>query len=65
MQDKWFSETRQGAEQYRKTYSDLQEVVKTRVPMDVYDRSIEHPNIDNTGPGFCIQCADLRLLPKP
>jgi hypothetical protein len=65
MQDKWFSETRQGAEQFRKTYPDLQEVVKTRVPRDVYDRSFKHPNIDNTGPGFCVQCADLRHLPKP
>lgn len=65
MQDKWFSETRQGAEQFRKTYPDLQEVVKTKVPRDVYDRSFKHPNIDNTGPGFCVQCADLRHLPKP
>lgn len=65
MGDKWFSETRQGAEQFRKTYPDLQEVVKTRVPKDVYDRSFKHPNIDNTGPGFCVQCADLSRLPKP
>ncbi|WP_137939570.1 RHS repeat-associated core domain-containing protein [Chitinivorax sp. B] len=65
MGDKWFSETRQGAEQFRKTYPDLQEIVKTRVPRDVYDRSYKHSNIDNTGPGFCVQCADLGLLPKP
>ena len=65
MQDKWFSETRQVLDQFRKTYPDLQETVKTRVPRDVYDRSFKPPNIDNTGPGFCVECADLGLLPKP
>ena len=65
MGDKWFSETREGAGQFRQTYPELQEVVRTRVPRDVYDRSYKHPNIDNTGPGFCVQCADLGLLPKP
>jgi hypothetical protein len=65
MGDKWFSETRLGAEQFRKMYPDLQEVVKTRVPKDVYDSSFKHPNIDNTGPGFCVQCADLSRLTKP
>ncbi|WP_462386841.1 RHS repeat domain-containing protein [Acidovorax sp. Q11] len=65
MGDKWFSETRQGAEQFQRTYPELQEVVKTKVPRDVYNRSYKHPNIDNTGPGFCIQCTDLGLLPKP
>ena len=65
MNDKWFSETRQGADQFRKIFPELQEVVQTRVPKDVYDRSYKLPNIDGTGPGFCVQCADLRLLPKP
>ena len=65
MNDKWFSETRQGAEQFRKTYPELESVVRTRVPRDVYDRSFKHPNIDNTGPGFCVQCSDLKFLPKP
>ena len=65
MNDKWFSETRQGAEQFRKTYPELEGVVQTRVPRDVYDRSFKHPNIDNTGPGFCVQCSDLKSLPKP
>lgn len=65
MQDKWFSESRQGAEQFKKNYADLEEVVHTRVPKDVYDRSHKNPNIDSTGPGFCVQCSDLPLLPKP
>jgi len=65
MQDKWFSETQEGAEQFRNQYQDLEEIVHTKVPRDVYDRSYRHPNIDNTGPGFCIQCDDLPLLPKP
>ena len=62
MQDKWFSETLEGAEKFKKNYSDLDEVVKTKVPKDVYDRSYKHPNIDNTGPGFCVSCDDLHLL---
>ncbi|PNG51622.1 hypothetical protein WDL1CHR_02700 [Variovorax sp. WDL1] len=37
MGDKWFSETRQGAEQFRQTYPELQDVVTTRVPRNVYD----------------------------
>jgi RHS repeat-associated protein len=65
MDVKWFSESRQGAEQFRSTYPDLQEIVKTRVPGDVYERSFKHPNIDNTGPGFCVKCEDLSRLPKP
>ncbi len=51
MNDKWFSETKQGAEQFSRTYPELESVVHTRVPKDVYDRSFRHPNIDNTGPG--------------
>ena len=65
MNDKRFSETRQGAEQFRKTYPELENVVRTRVPRDVYGRSFKHPNVDNTGPGFCVQCSDLKFLPKP
>ena len=65
MQDKWFSESRKGAEQFRETYSDLTEIIHTKVPKNVYDRSFKHSNIDNTGPGFCVQCSDLPLLPKP
>ena len=62
MQDKWFSETREGAEKFKQNYSDLDEVVKARVPKDVYDQSYKHPNIDNTGPGFCVACDDLSRL---
>ncbi|MCP5443142.1 MAG: hypothetical protein H6968_08930 [Chromatiaceae bacterium] len=62
MQDKWFSEMLEGAEKFKKNYPDLDEVVKTKVPKDVYDRSYKHPNIDNTGPGFCVSCDDLHLL---
>jgi RHS repeat-associated protein len=65
MQEKWFSETKEGAEKFRAKYPDLQEVVKAKVPKDVYDRSYKHPNIDNTGAGFCVQCSDLKNIPKP
>lgn len=65
MEDKWFSESREGAEWFRDNVRDLDEVVHTRVPRSVYDRSYKHPNIDQTGPGFCVQCSDLPLLPKP
>jgi len=62
MNDKWFSETPEGAEQFRKTFPDLDETVRAKVPRDVYDRSYKHPDIDNTGPGFCVQCEDLPLI---
>ena len=62
MQDKWFSETREGAEKFRQNYSDLDGVFKAKVPKEVYDRSYKHPNIDNTGPGFCVACDDLSRL---
>ncbi len=65
MEDKWFSESRKGAEWFRDNVRDLDEVVHTRVPRSVYDRSYKHPNIDGTGPGFCVQCSDLPSLPKP
>ena len=59
MEDKWFSESREGAEKFKKNYSDLEEIVEVKVPKDVYDRSYKAPNIDNTGPGFCVACSDL------
>lgn len=37
----------------------------TRVPRAVYERSHRDPNIDQTGPGFCVPCEDLPVLPKP
>ncbi len=65
MEDKWFSESREGAEWFRNNMSGLDDVVQTKVPRSVYDRSYKHSNIDGTGPGFCVACDDLPLLPKP
>ncbi|RMF58486.1 MAG: hypothetical protein D6746_09695, partial [Bacteroidetes bacterium] len=64
MGDKWFSESREGAEMFRNDsrFGDLTDVVEADVPMSVYERSFKHPNIDGTGPGFCVQCEDLPLL---
>ena len=62
MQDKWFSESQAGAEKFKTMYPDLDQVVKAKVPKDVYDRSYKHSNIDNTGPGFCVACDDLSRL---
>ena len=63
MNDKWFSETYEGASKFNKFFPDLDGgVVKAKIPMDVYDRSLKHSNIDNTGPGFCINCEDLGRL---
>lgn len=62
---KWFSGSRQGAEKFRRTFSDLEEVIRTKVPKSVYDRSFRHSNINGTGPGFCVRCSDLPLMPKP
>jgi hypothetical protein len=59
MQDKWFSESREGAEKFKQFYPDLDGVVKAKVPKDVYDRSYKHSNIDNAGPGFCVACDDF------
>jgi len=42
--------------------SDLDDVVKARVPRSVYERSYRHQNIDGTGPGFCVECSDLPLI---
>ncbi|MEQ1560885.1 MAG: hypothetical protein ABL933_18365 [Methyloglobulus sp.] len=64
MQDKWFSETREGAEQFKQNYSDLEQVIKVQVPKDVYEQSYKHPNIDNTGAGFCVACNDLKRLKR-
>ncbi len=62
MQDKWFFETQEGAEKFRQRYPDLDDVVKAKVPKDVYYRSYQHSNIDDIGPGFCVACEDLHLL---
>jgi hypothetical protein len=62
MESKWFSESREGAEWFRKNMSGLDDVVEGRVPRSVYERSYRHPNIDGTGPGFCVECSDLSLI---
>ncbi len=62
MESKWFSESRQGAEWFRKNMPGLDDVVEGRVPRSVYERSYRHPNIDGTGPGFCVECSDLPLI---
>jgi hypothetical protein len=54
MEDKWFSETREGAELYLQKYPDLEHVVEAEVPQSVYDQSYKHANIDGTGPGFAV-----------
>lgn len=40
MGDKWFSETRKGAEEFTKTFPELESVVHVRVPQDVYGRTL-------------------------
>jgi len=62
MEDTWFSESREGAEKFQQGYPDLDVVVETNVPSKVYDRNYQHPNIDDTGPGFCVSCDDLDKL---
>lgn len=62
MEDKWFSETLEGAEKFKEKYPDLEDIVKVKVPKEVYDRSYKHSNIDNTGPGFCVTCSDLNRI---
>ncbi|MBK8012136.1 MAG: RHS repeat-associated core domain-containing protein [Deltaproteobacteria bacterium] len=62
MESKWFSESREGADWFRNNMSGLDDVVEARVPRSVYDRSYRHPNIDGTGPGFCVECSDLPLI---
>jgi RHS repeat-associated protein len=54
MDDKWFSESREGAEKFRDMYPDLKHVKEADVPESVYEQSFKHPNIDGTGPGFAV-----------
>jgi hypothetical protein len=63
--DKWFAETREGAEKYLKKFPDTDRIIKTKVPKDVYDRSLKRPNLDGYGPAFCVKCGDLARIPKP
>ena len=65
MQDKWFSESRGGAESFQKTYPELEHVIEAKVPKSVYDTSFKHPNIDQTGPGFAVPAEQLpKVTPK-
>jgi len=65
MMDKWFWESHQSAEKYQKIFPELQEILKTKVPKNIYDRSFKNLNLDNLGPAFCVKCTDLHLIPKP
>ena len=65
MDDKWFFESRESAEQFRRKFTDLEEILSAKVPREVYERSYKHENIDNLGRGFCVQCADLPLIRVP
>ncbi len=61
MEDKWFAETREGAETYVKDemYPDATEIIEADVPGSVYDRSHKDPTIDGIpGGGFCVPCED-------
>jgi RHS repeat-associated protein len=64
MEDKWFSETRQGAEKYMEIFPTQKHIVEAEVPKSVYNKSFKHPNIDNTGPGFAVPKKELDKL-KP
>ena len=62
MEDKWFSESREGAEAFRNKYDDLDNIVEADVPNDVLRRSHRDPNIDGTGPGFAVRPEDQPLV---
>lgn len=62
MQNKWFSESSECANKFKQNYSDLGQVIKVKVPKDVYNKSYKHSNIDNTSPSFCVSCDDLSRL---
>lgn len=54
MEDKWFSETKEGAHAFTEKFDELNHVVEGQIPKSVYDRAFKDPNIDNTGPGFVV-----------
>ncbi len=64
MENKWFSETAEGAEQFKEKMSDLDQVIEADVPKSVYDQSFKESNIDGTGPGFAVPPELLRKI-KP
>ncbi len=57
MEDKWFADTKAGAEQHRKNFPDNKNIVEGEVPKDVYDRAHKDPDIDGFG-GFSVPPAD-------
>jgi len=59
MEDKWFSETKAGAEKIKNDHADLDTIIEADIPRDVYDRSFKMDNIDSSGTGFCVSCSDL------
>ena len=59
MNDKWFSETPEGARQFAENFDELTRVVEADVPLPVYEKSFKHPNIDQTGPGFAVPLEEL------
>jgi hypothetical protein len=68
MEDKWFSETLEGAEGQEKLLSNGpgSTIVEAEVPKSVYDEAFKHPNIDGTGPGFCVPAKNLNdIKPRP
>lgn len=62
MEDKWFSESREGADAFRARYDDLDTVVEADVPNSVLNRAHRDPNIDGAGPGFSVSPADQPLI---
>jgi hypothetical protein len=65
MDDKWFSETADGAREFTQKFPDTKHVVEAEVPKSVYDNSYKHGNIDGTGPGFAIPSGELpNVKPK-
>jgi len=65
MEEKWFSESQEGAEKFLEIFGDLEEVIHVKIPKEVYDKSYKNANIDGTGPSFCISCEDLKgIMPE-
>jgi len=63
MEDKWFADTKAGAEQHRSNFPDNRNIVEAEVPADVYGRSHVDPGIDGFG-GFAVPPVDQPLV-KP
>ncbi len=59
MDDKWFSESLEGATEFLEKMPGFDAIVKAIVPRSVYDRAHKVANIDQRGPGFAVREADL------